>query len=61
MKMKVDLSKFKLKHKDDKSATLIHPDGHEFKVAINALHPLNRKNLENLEPHQTVKEGRAKS
>jgi hypothetical protein len=51
MKMKVDLSKFKLKSKDDKIATLIHPDGHEFRVAINALHPMNRKHLEALSPH----------
>lgn len=54
MKMKVDLSKFKLKSKDDKIATLMHPDGHEFRVAIHALHPENRKNLENLAPHEPV-------
>lgn len=47
--MKVDLSKFKLKHKTDKIATLIHPEGHEFRVAISALHPENRKNLEKLQ------------
>lgn len=46
MKMKVDLSKFKLKDRDDKMATLIHPDGHEFRVAVSALHPENRKNLD---------------
>ncbi len=56
MKMKIDLSKFKLKHKDDKIATLMHPDGHEVRIAINALHPMNRKNLESLQPHETVKE-----
>jgi hypothetical protein len=51
MKMKIDLSKFKMKHHDGKIATLIHPEGHEFRVAINALHPENRKNLETLAKH----------
>lgn len=50
--MKVDLSKFKLKSKDGKIATLVHPEGHEFRVAINALHPENRKNLDALELHE---------
>lgn len=52
--MKLDLSQFRLKHNDGKIATLIHPHGHEFKVAINALHPLNRKNLDSLEKHPEV-------
>jgi len=48
MKMKIDLSQFKLKNKTDKHATLVHPDGHEFKVAVSALHPENRKNFDKL-------------
>ena len=46
--MKVDLSKFKLKSRDEHTATLTHPDGHEVKIAIKALHPMNRQNLDNL-------------
>jgi len=34
--------------KDKDFAHLQHPDGHVFKVAINALHPENRKNLDKL-------------
>lgn len=52
MKIKVDLSQFKLKSKDDKVAELVHPHGHTFRVAINALHPENRKNLDKLEKHE---------
>ena len=48
MKIKLDLSQFKLKNKTDKHATLVHPDGHEFKVAVSALHPENRKNFDSL-------------
>lgn len=55
MKMKLDLSKFKLKKKDDDFAHLTHPDGHTFKVAIKALHPENRKHLDSLEPHEPKK------
>ena len=51
MKMKLDLSKFKMKHRDDDHATLLHPEGHEIKIAIKRLHPENRKNLESLEMH----------
>lgn len=47
--MKLDLSKFKRISMDDKTAVLEHPDGHTFHVAIKALHPENRKNLEKLE------------
>ena len=49
MKMKVDLSKFKLKSRDEHTATLTHPDGHEVKIAIKALHPMNRQNLDSLQ------------
>lgn len=59
--MKLDLSHFKLKENDGKIATLIHPDGHEFKVAVNALHPLNRRNLDALTKHKTPKEEVKKS
>jgi hypothetical protein len=52
VKIKLDLSKFKLKHKDEKTATLIHPEGHIFKIAVNALHPENRKHLEGIEKHE---------
>jgi hypothetical protein len=48
MKIKLDLGQFKLKNNDGKIATLIHPDGHEFRVAVGALHPENRKNLDSL-------------
>lgn len=48
MKVKVDLSKFKLKHKNETHATLVHPDGHEVKLSVKALHPMNRKNLDGL-------------
>jgi hypothetical protein len=55
MKVKIDLSKFKLKHKDDKVATLVHgTDGHEVKLVIKALHPMNRANLDKLELHKSV-------
>ena len=47
--MKIDLSKFKKLSQDDNHAVLQHPDGHEFKVAIKALHPQNRKNLDSLQ------------
>lgn len=53
--MKIDLSQFKVKHKDENSATLVHPDGHEFKVAVKALHPLNRNNFDKLEKHEEPK------
>lgn len=46
--MKLDLSKLKLKSKDDKFAYLHHDDGHEIKIAINALHPHNRAGLDEL-------------
>jgi hypothetical protein len=59
MKMKIDLSRFKLKHNDGKRATLIHPDGHEFHVAVHALHPMNRKHLDSLEKHQEMNSGAA--
>lgn len=52
MKVKLDLSKFKLKHKDDKIATMVHKDGHEIRIAIKALHPENRKNLDSLKMSQ---------
>lgn len=48
MKIKVDLSKFKLRSRDEHKAVLEHPDGHTFNVAIKALHPENRKNLDSL-------------
>lgn len=49
MKMKLDLSKFKKISQDDTTAVLQHPDGHRFHVAIQALHPANRKNLDSLQ------------
>lgn len=49
MKIKLDLSKFKLHSKDDKIAILEHPDGHMFHVAVTALHPENRKSLDALQ------------
>ena len=55
MKMKIDLGQFKLKHSDGKVATLVHPAGHEFKVAVGALHPENRKHLDALEKHEEPK------
>jgi len=51
MKVKIDLSKFKLKHRDDNHATLVHKDGHEVKLAIHALHPMNRQGLDSLKMH----------
>lgn len=48
MAFKMDMSKFKLTSSDKKSATLKHDDGHEIKVAINALSPQMRKELQKL-------------
>ncbi len=59
MKMKIDLGQFKLKHNDGKRATLVHRDGHEFHIAVHALHPMNRKNLDAMEKHQGMNSGAA--
>lgn len=55
MKIKLDLSKFKLGKNDGKMATLHHPDGHVVHIAVSALHPENRKNLAALEKHEEPK------
>jgi hypothetical protein len=60
MKMKIDLGQFKLKKKDENFAHLQHKDGHEFRVAIKALHPENRKNLDALEPVKPIKKPKVK-
>lgn len=48
--MRLNLSKFKLKHNDGKTAILIHPAGHEMRVAVRALHPDSRKELDSVTP-----------
>ncbi len=48
----IDYSKFKKTSQDKNSATLMHPDGHEIKIAISGLNPSMKKELMNLPLHQ---------
>lgn len=57
--MNINLSKFKKIDSDDHCTTLIHPDGHEFKVAHSKLDSKLRKDLEEM-PMHLAKGGKAK-
>ncbi len=48
----LDFSHFKKTGQDKKCATLMHPDGHEIKIAIAGLSPALKKKLESLPLHQ---------
>ncbi len=48
----LDFSHFKKTGQDKKCATLMHPDGHEIKIAISGLSPALKKQLEALPLHQ---------
>lgn len=48
----LDFSHFKKIAQDKKSAILLHPDGHQIKIAIGSLNPALRKKLEALPLHQ---------
>lgn len=53
----LDFSNFKKTAQDKKSATLVHPDGHEIRVAIGNLKPDLKKKLMALPLHQAEPEG----
>lgn len=51
MKAKIDFSTAKMVARDEDYATFKNKQGHEFKIAVKALHPENRKNLDSIELH----------
>lgn len=51
-KLGIDLSKFKKISHDKDSATLKHADGHEFKIALSALHPSSRGDVARMPLHK---------
>lgn len=53
----LDFSQFKKTAQDKKTATLIHPSGHEIKIAIIGLAPDLKKKLEKMPLHQANPEG----
>ncbi len=57
--MNIDLSKFQKGDSDNKSTTLIHPSGHQLKIAHSGLSEEFRKQLEEM-PTSFAKGGRAK-
>lgn len=56
----IDFAKFKKINQDKKSATLLHPDGHEIKISIANLSPVLKKKLEELPLHQAKPKGPVK-
>lgn len=48
----MDLSHFKKVSQDKKLAVLLHPDGHEIKIAISGLNPSMKEKLEKMPLHQ---------
>lgn len=51
----IDLSKFKKSSSDEKSTTLVHEDGHEFKIAHRALTPKMKSELSKLKENYSDK------
>jgi hypothetical protein len=56
MKAKIDFSTAKMVARDEDYATFKNKQGHEFKIAVKALHPENRKNLDSIELHTEDKD-----
>lgn len=56
-KLGIDLSKFKKVAHDKDTATLRHKDGHEFKIALSALHPSSRGDVARMPIHKMAEGG----